>query len=142
MEYKRRDRTGEIYFDWTVIGEGKENRTWNIRCKCGREKTVKADRMYASRSCLSCSKKATSKNLSKFLAAVNDLAPRNPKLDSEAIYEFEYYRCLYPLFGKLVNEYQKTACFEVVDCNKSDQDMIRNIGNRVVVRKQDVVKIV
>lgn len=141
MVYKKRDRTGETYYDWTVIAQGKESRTWTMRCKCGREKTVKADRMHASRSCLSCSKKATSKNLGKFLAAVNDLAPKRPKLESDVIYEFEYSRCLYPLFGKLVNEYQNTACFEIVDSHESDRDLIRNIGNRIVVRKQNVVKV-
>lgn len=141
MVYKKRDRIGETYYDWTVISQGTESRTWTMRCKCGREKTVKSDRMHASRSCLSCSKKATSKNLGKFLAAVNDLAPKRPKLESDVIYELEYSRCLYPLFGKVVNEYQNTACFEIVDCHESDRDLIRNIGNRIVVNKRKVVKI-
>lgn len=141
MEYKKRDRIGEIYFDWTVIGQGTDNRTWIMRCKCGREKTVKADRMHASRSCISCSKKATSKNLGKFLSSVNDLAPKHPTFKPDVVYELEYSRCLYPLYGKLVNEYQKTACFEIVDCNISDRDLIRNIGNRIVVRKEEVVKV-
>lgn len=141
MEYKKRDRTGETYFDWTVIGKGEEPRTWNMRCKCGREKTVKADRMHASRSCNSCSKKATSKNLGKFLAAVNDLAPKRSILKPDEIYEFEYYQCLYPIFGKVVNEYQNTACFEVVDYNKSDRDLIRNLGNRVIVKKREAIEL-
>lgn len=141
MEYKKRDRTGEIYFDWTVIGEGKENRTWIMRCKCGREKTVKADRMHASRSCLSCSKKATSKNLGKFLSSVNNLVPRRPTLKFNVIYQIEYYKCLYPVFGRLVNEYQNSASFEVVECNKNDQRVIKALGNRINVNKKYVVEV-
>lgn len=141
MEYKKRDRTGETYFDWTVVGPGEKTRTWVMRCKCGREKTVLTERMYASKSCKSCSKKASSKNLGKFLESVNDLAPKRSLIKPDVIYEFEYYQCLYPLFGKLVNEYQNTACFEVVDCNESDRNMIRNLGRKVIVRKRDVVKL-
>lgn len=141
MEYKKRDRTGETYFDWTVIGKGEEPRTWKMRCKCGREKTVKADRMHASRSCNSCSKKATSKNLGKFLASVNDLAPRRPKLKHDVLYELEYYQCLFPVFGKLVNEYQNSACFEIVDCSINDRGIIRNLGKKIIVKKKNAVAV-
>lgn len=141
MEYKKRDRTGETYFDWTVVGPGKESKTWVMKCKCGREKTVPATRMNASKTCKSCSAKAKNKNLGKFLASVNDLAPRKPKIKPDTLYEFEYYQCLYPVFGRLVSEYQKAACFEIVDCHKSDKSLLRNLGNRVVVTKKEVTEI-
>lgn len=135
LEYKKRDRTAETYFYCAVNGQGKDSRTWIVRCKCGRENTFKADGVYASKSCKSYSKKISIKNLEKFPVVVNDLAPKRSILKPDEIYEFEYYQCLYPLFGKVVNEYQQTACFVVVDCNNSDREILKNLNNKVIVNK-------
>lgn len=141
MEYKKRDRTGETYFDWIVVGPGKESGTWVMRCKCGREKVAPTKTMFHSKSCKSCCKKANNKNLGKFLASNNTLKPKRPQLKYDVIYEIDYSKCLYPIFGKLVSEYQNSACFEIVDCNTSDRKILVRLGNRINVSKKKVTEI-
>lgn len=142
MEYKKRDRTGETYGDWTVIKAGNQPLTWVVRCKCGRENTVSANHLSKLTCCRSCSGKRNNKKLGKFLETMeNTLAPKKPQLKEGVLYKLDYSRCLYPAIGVLIQEYQNSASFKVIDCTINDRNLIRNLGGVINVGKSKVAEL-
>ncbi|MGO3792689.1 MAG: hypothetical protein ACTJG1_14660 [Enterococcus gilvus] len=142
---KKRDRTGEIYGDYTIVRPAENDREWIARCSCGRERIVKNDNIWKLKRCKSCAAKLRTKNKKpkkdKFTEMQNWMRPKRPKFKYDVLYELDCPQCTYPCKGTLVNEYRNTASFEVVECNEHDRMLIRNLGNRVSVRKKDVTEL-
>lgn len=147
MHNKKRDRTGETYGDFTIIEPTSEPREWVARCKCGSERAVKNQNMTKLTRCKKCAAKLrvqpktkATKKKDKFTERQNWMAPKRPKLKLDILYQLSYCQCKFPCVGKLINEYGKSASFEVVDCHAADKSVIRMLGYRIAVKKKDVVE--
>lgn len=148
MENAKRDRTGEKYCDYEIVGPADVSQKWIARCKCGYERIVQNRNMHKLKRCKKCAAKlrnmptgGTTKKKDKFTDMQNWMAPKKPMFELDKLYRFNYYQCAFPCTGRLINEYRKTATFEIVECDPKDDSLIRNLGHRVVVKKQDAVEV-
>lgn len=148
MQNIKRDRTGETYGDFTIIEPTSEPREWLARCKCGSERTVKNQNMSKLRRCKKCAAKLRVqpktrivKKKDKFTERQNWMAPKRPKLKLDVLYELNYSQCNFPCVGKLINEYGKSASFEVVEYHDSDKAVLRMLGYRISVKKKEAIEL-
>lgn len=147
MFNKKRDRTGEVYGDFTIIEPTNEPREWLARCKCGSERAVKNQNMTKLTRCKKCAAKLRTKpktravKKDKFTDRQNWMAPKRPRLKLDVLYELNYSQCNYPCVGKLINEYAKSASFEVVEYHESDKTVLRMLGYRIAVKKKETVEL-
>lgn len=139
---KKRDRTGEIYGDYTIVRPAENDREWIVRCSCGRERIVKNDNIWKLKRCKSCAAKLRTKNKKpkkdKFTEMKNWMRPKRPKFKYDVLYELDCPQCVYSCEGKLVNEYRNTASFEIVKCNSIDEKVVAKLNRRVNLKKKDV----
>lgn len=145
MENKKRDRTGEKYGEFTIIRPGEIDKEWVARCACGKERLVKNQNMSKLTHCNSCAAKLRMQKRAekpkkpkkdKFSERQNWMAPKRPKLKLDVLYELNYSQCSFPCVGKLINEYGKSASFEVVEYHDSDKAVLRMLGYRISVKKK------
>ncbi|MDT2676606.1 hypothetical protein P7D92_06400 [Enterococcus dongliensis] len=139
---KKRDRTGEIYGDYTIVRPEENDREWIARCSCGRERIVKNDNIWKLKRCKSCAAKLRMKKQKpkkdKFTEMKNWMRPKRPKFKYDVLYELDCPQCTYPCKGTLINEYRNTASFEVVECNSIDEKVVAKLNRRVNLKKKDV----
>lgn len=131
---------------------------WECMCDCGRTAYISAKllRHTELKSCgcyrkertkvMGKRNKVSEKSKSKKMKPSNNLeaeiVAKKRELDEQKEYRFEYSKCEKPVIGRLVNEYQKTAAFEVLraGCDE-DRAVLRQLNNRVLVSKKAVVAI-
>lgn len=144
VEHKKRDRAGEVYGQYTIIGPTENHREWLARCSCGRVRTVKNDNIWKLTSCKSCAAKKRNKKpkKDKFEEMKNWLKPKRPKFDSTAFYKIEDRDRFYQqIVGKLINEYRNTASFEIINYHEVDSKELKKWNHRISVKKGKVTKI-
>lgn len=141
---KKRDRTGEIYGDYTIVRPAENDREWIARCSCGRERIVKNDNIWKLKRCKSCAAKLRTKNKKpkkdKFTEMQNWMSPKRSKFKTDAFYKIDDDRFHEPLVGKLINEYRHTAAFEIVNYHESDKAALREQNFRILVAKKKVTQ--
>ncbi|MDT2738298.1 hypothetical protein P7H00_14425 [Enterococcus pseudoavium] len=141
---KKRDRTGEIYGDYTIVRPAENDREWIARCSCGRERIVKNDNIWKLKRCKSCAAKLRTKNKKpkkdKFAEMQNWMRPKRPKFETDVFYKIDDDRFHEPLVGKLINEYRHTAAFEIVNYHESDKAALREQNFRILVAKKKATK--
>lgn len=81
------------------------------------------------------------KKVDKFTERQNWLTPKRRKFRLDGIYQLRHAECQYPIFGKLINEYRNTACFEIIELNTVDKPLLKSIGYRMVIKKKDVLEV-
>lgn len=141
---KKRDRTGEKYGQYMIIGPTEKDGEWIARCSCGRERIVKNDNIWKLKRCKSCAAKlriAKQKGRpkkDKFTEMQNWMRPKRPKFKYDVLYELDLPQCVYSCEGKLVNEYSNAASFEIVKCNSIDEKVVAKLNRRVNLKKKDV----
>jgi hypothetical protein len=150
MQNKKRDRTGEKYGEFTIIRPGEIDKEWVARCACGKERLVKNQNMSKLTHCKSCAaklrmqkrtKKPKKPKKDKFTERQNWMAPKRPKFKLDVLYELNYSQCNFPCVGKLINEYGKSASFEVVEYHDSDKAVLRMLGYRISVKKKAALEL-
>lgn len=144
VKHKRRDRTGEVYGQYTIIRPTENEREWIARCSCGRERTVKNDNIGKLNRCKSCAAKLrvsnNRPNKDKFTEMQNWMSPKRIKFTHEAFYKIEDSWLNQPVVGKLINEYRNTASFEIINWHESDKKTLKEKNFRVAVKKRNVVE--
>ena len=142
VKNKKRDRTGEQYGEFEIIGPTENDSEWIARCSCGKERVVKNKNMSKLTHCNSCAAKLRTKNKKpkkdKFAEMQNWMRPKRPKFKYDVLYELDCPQCVYSCEGKLVNEYRNTASFEIVKCNSIDEKVVAKLNRRVNLKKKDV----
>lgn len=107
---------------------------WECQCDCGRVRQLTTVEFADRKSCGCLSKKKNGPTIGKDIVKL-----RNKKFKENQLYQFSFFDCEMPIVGKLVQEYQKSACFEVVDTKCSqDKAVMQSYGNKVVVSKKTV----
>lgn len=142
-QHKKRDRTGEVYGQYTIIGPTENPREWIARCSCGRERAVKNDNIWKLNSCKSCAAKRRNEKpkKDKFTEMKNWMTPKRPKFNHESFYMIEDRNKFYqPVVGKLINEYANSASFEIINFQKVDEKELRKWNFRINVSKKKVTK--
>lgn len=146
---KKRDRTGEIYGDYTIVRPAENDREWLARCSCGKERIVKNKDMSSLTHCNSCAAKLRmakrkgqpkKPKKDKFTEMQNWMSPKRPKFKTDAFYKIDDDRFHEPLVGKLINEYRHTAAFEIVNYHESDKAALREQNFRILVAKKKATK--
>lgn len=141
---KKRDRTGEIYGDYTIVRPAESDREWIARCSCGRERIVKNDNIWKLKRCKSCAAKLRTKNKKpkkdKFTEMQNWMSPKMSKFKTDFFYTIEDDRFHELVVGKLINEYRHTAAFEIINYHESDKATLREQNFRILVAKKKATK--
>ncbi|MGO2892464.1 MAG: hypothetical protein ACTIC2_10805 [Enterococcus devriesei] len=150
VKNKKRDRTGEQYGEFEIIGPTENDSEWIARCSCGKERIVKNKNMSKLTHCNSCAaklrmKKRTAKpkkpKKDKFTEMKNWMRPKKPKLENDVLYEIEDDRFYQPFIGELINEYGNSASFKIVKCHEADAKIALSWNNAINVKKEYVTKI-
>lgn len=143
---KKRDRSGETYGQYTIIGPTGKDKEWIARCSCGRERTVKNDNIWKLNSCKSCAaklriaKQKDQPKKDKFRQMQSWMSPKKPLFKLGIIYKLNYPSCKHPCFGTLINEYGKSASFEIIDCHVEDKAVLSSLNNKISLRKKLIVE--
>lgn len=146
MQKTKRDRTGEKYGEYTIIGPTEKDKVWLARCSCGREIAVENGRMWKLTRCKSCAAKLRADDRrpkkDKYTEMKNWMKPKRPKFEHEAFYKIEDRDRFYqPVVGKLINEYGKSASFEIINWHEVDEKTLKGLNYRINVSKKKVMKI-
>lgn len=147
VKNKKRDRTGEKYGEFTIIQATDNDKEWLARCSCGKERIVKNKDMSSLTHCNSCAarlrmakRKGQPKKpkKDKFTEMQNWMSAKRPKFKTDMFYRIEDDRFHEPVVGKLVNEYQNTAVFEIINYHESDKQLLREKNYRFNFDKEKV----
>lgn len=150
VKHKRRDRTGEVYGNYTIIKPTGKDKEWIARCSCGKERKVMNSSMCKLTYCNSCAgkirmqkKKASNKKpeKDKFQEMKNWMSPKRTKFTHDAFYKIDENWLNQPVVGKLINEYQNTASFEIINWHESDKKALKEKNFRIAIKKKNAVEI-